>query len=151
MAYIESPDIGVHSPLHQITHGGGSWYFKNREDLPGQSSYLLVPSSFSIEYEDVSASDAGRTEDGTMWKLKIGVVRKLEMEWQNIKGSEMVQRLMNAFDSEYMEVKFYDLKAGGYVTSTFYCGNRSTPLYNGVLGIWSSFKVNLIERRVYNG
>lgn len=138
-------------PITTVSFGNQTYTFTNDRTQAKGNGYVLMPSSYSVEYEDVSAADAGRTEDGTMWKLKIGVVRKISLEWQNI-DSRMLENILNAFNSEYFQVTFYDpRKASGAETSTFYVGNRTMPLYNGALNIWSSLQLNLIERSVYNG
>lgn len=103
------------------------------------------PSSYQWAEEDLSADDAGRTEDGAMDKQMIGRIVKLELVWVNV-SIEDCSTILKAFDSEYLIVKYLDAKEGKFVTSTFYVGNRTTPLYNSTLGVWSKISFNIIAR-----
>lgn len=106
---------------------------------------IKCPSSYLYKLEDVSASDAGRTEDAKMHKKRVGQVVGLELSWSNITTSE-VSALLKAFNPEYIMVCYLDAKEGGYVTSEFYVGNRSAPLYNSKLGLWSELSFDIIKR-----
>lgn len=103
------------------------------------------PSKYVYLLEDISASDAGRTEDTVMQKKRIGQVVALELAWNNI-PTETVSQLLNAFQPEYLEVCYLDALRGEYVTSIFYVGNRNAPMYNATKGLWSNLSFKLIER-----
>ncbi len=106
---------------------------------------VYCPSSYQYKLEDVSASDAGRTEDTVMHKKKIGQTVGIELSWQNIPTS-VCSAILKAFNPEYITVCYLDAKAGDYVTSQFYVGNRSAPLYSAKTGLWSNVSFNIIER-----
>ena len=106
---------------------------------------VKCPSSYLWKLEDVSASDAGRTEDTKMDKMRIGQIVGIELSWQNLTTNE-VSKILKAFNPEYITVTYLDAMAGKYVTSEFYVGNRSAPMYNSRKGIWSNVSLNLIER-----
>lgn len=106
---------------------------------------IKCPSSYLWKLEDVSASDAGRTEDTVMHKKRIGQLVGIELSWQNIPTSE-VSEILKAFNPEYITVCYLDAMQGKYVTSEFYVGNRSAPLYNTSKGLWSNVSFNLVER-----
>lgn len=106
---------------------------------------IRCPSSYKYKLEDVSAADAGRTEDTVMDKMRVGQLVGLELEWQNI-TIEDSSDLLQKFQPEYLTVEFLDLLSGTYKTSEFYVGNRAAPMYNTRLGIVSSLGFNLIER-----
>lgn len=103
------------------------------------------PSSYTYKLEDISASDAGRTEDTVMHKKRIGQVVGLELAWQNVSDG-VVSQVLQAFNPEYISVNYYDAKAGEFRTSEFYVGNRSAPMYNKTLGLWQNLSFNLIKR-----
>lgn len=103
------------------------------------------PSSYEYKLSDVSSADAGRTEDGKMHKEKIAQKVHLELAWQNI-TTDAASVILNAFDPEYIRVRYLDPKANGYQTKTFYVGDRSVPSYNVRLGIWSNVSFNIIEQ-----
>ena len=106
---------------------------------------VRCPSSYVYKLEDVSASDAGRTEDTMMHKKRVGQVTGIELSWNNITTAE-VATILRAFDPEYITVEFLDAKLGGYRKTVFYVGNRSAPMYNATLGLWSNVSFNIIER-----
>ena len=103
------------------------------------------PSSYEYKLSDVSAADAGRTEDGLMHKMRIAQKVHLELKWQNIKTSD-VSTILTAFNPEYISVNYLDAMSGSYQTKTFYVGDRSVPSYNTALGIWSNVAFNIIEQ-----
>lgn len=103
------------------------------------------PSSCLWKLEDISAADAGRTEDTVMHKKRIGQLVGLELSWQNI-DTATASEILKAFNPEYISVRYLDPMQGDYVTSTFYVGNRSAPMYNATLGLWSDVSFNIIER-----
>ena len=106
---------------------------------------VKCPSSYLYKLEDISASDAGRTEDTMMHKKRIGQLVGLELSWQNI-TTEEVSAILKAFDPEYIMVCYLDAKEGKYITSEFYVGNRSAPMYNATKGLWSNLSFNIVER-----
>lgn len=106
---------------------------------------VRCPSSFQWKLQDVSDSDAGRTEDTMMHKNRIGQCVKLELAWQNISTAD-ASVILNKFNPEYITVCYLDPMIGDYVTKEFYVGDRSTPMYNCRLGIWSNVAFNIIER-----
>lgn len=103
------------------------------------------PSSYTYKLEDVSTPDAGRTEDLMMHKKRVGQVIGIELSWQNITTAQ-VSEILKAFNPEYISVCYLDAKEATYITSSFYVGNRSAPLYNSRRGLWSGVSFNLIRR-----
>lgn len=106
---------------------------------------VKCPSSYLYKLEDVSASDAGRTEDTVMHKKRIGQVVGLELSWWNITTAD-ASAILNAFNPEYITVAYLDLMQGAYATAVFYVGNRSAPMYNAEKGLWQNVSFNLIKR-----
>lgn len=103
------------------------------------------PSNYKQILSDVSKADSGRTEDGKMWKEKIGQLVKIELEWSYLNTAQ-VSLILSAFDPEYFNVEFLDAKSGTFKTSEFYVGDRTAPLYNSRLDIWEGLTFNIIER-----
>lgn len=106
---------------------------------------IPCPSSYTYKLSDISAPDAGRTEDTTMDKMRIGQCVHLELQWLGLTTAE-VSQVLTAFNPEYISVNFLDALSGSYKTSTFYVGDRSAPLYNAALGRWTNVSFNIIER-----
>ncbi len=106
---------------------------------------IPCPSSLTYQLEDVSASDAGRTEDAIMHKKRIRQVTGLQLSW-NFVSTTVVSQVLNAFQPEYLSITYLDPLANGFVTKTFYVGNRSAPMYNASMGLWENISFNVIER-----
>lgn len=106
---------------------------------------IKCPSSYTWKLEDVSAADSGRTEDTVMQKNRIGQIVGIELAWHNISTAD-VSEILRAFNPEYITVCYLDAMDGKYVSSEFYVGNRSAPMYSAVKGLWSNLSFNLIER-----
>lgn len=102
------------------------------------------PSKYEWSVNDVSDSDAGRTEDGKMHKMRIARKRKLELEWRN-RDISVIHDVLTAFAPEYVTVKCLDPLAGGWATKTFYSGDQKAAAYNTALGIWT-LSFNVIEQ-----
>lgn len=106
---------------------------------------VKVPSSYVYDLQDISAADAGRTEDTVMDKMRIGQAVKLELSWKALSNAE-VSAILQAFNPEYITVEYLDAMEGGYRTSVFYVGDRTTPAYNTHLNLWENVSFNIIER-----
>ena len=106
---------------------------------------VKCPSSYNYTLEDLTASDAGRTEDLLMHKKRIGQSVQIDLSWQNLTTKE-VSELLQIFNPQYLNVCYFDAMSGLYKTSVFYVSNRSVPMYSKVRDIWSNLSFNLTER-----
>ena len=131
-------DLKAHGPVWTVTPASGGATKTFPTDLP-------IPSVYSYELDDVSEPDAGRVENGYMYKKRIGQVYAVELEWWGITSAQ-VSAIMKAFDAEYLNVKLWDAKAGTWATTEMYVGNRTAPMYSATLNIWSNLKFKLIKR-----
>ena len=85
-----------------------------------------------------------RTEDTVMHKKKLRDVVAVELGWQNV-STQVASGVLNAFDHEYLNIEYLDPQVGGYTTKKFYVGNRTAPMYNEKLGIWSNISFKIVE------
>ena len=131
-------DLKAHGPVWTVTPASGGTTKTFPTDLP-------IPSVYSYELDDVSEPDAGRVENGYMYKKRIGQVFAVELEWWGL-NSAQVSALMKAFDAEYLNVKVWDAKAGTWVTTEMYVGNRTAPMYSATLNIWKIGRASCRER-----
>lgn len=100
---------------------------------------------YQWDLEDISKSDAGRTEDTVMDKGRIGQVVALSLKWSGLTTAE-ISAILKAFNPEYITVCYLDPMAGEYVTAEFYVGNRSATLYNSAMDIWEGVSFKIIKR-----
>ncbi len=105
---------------------------------------IPVPSKYDWKLSDVSAADAGRTEDALMHKMRIAQKVHIELEWNNVSDAD-AGTILAAFQPEYIRVQYYDYKALSFVYKTFYVGDRSVSSYNRRMGL-STISFNIIER-----
>ncbi|MBS5016345.1 MAG: DUF6711 family protein [Acutalibacteraceae bacterium] len=106
---------------------------------------VKCPSQYKWEQIDVSASDAGRTEDGLMHKKKIRTVDGITLEWAYPTTIEL-KAILAAFSAEYISITYLSPTAGDFVTKTFYVGDRSSPMYNSTLNRWENVSFKIVER-----
>lgn len=107
---------------------------------------VLCPSSFTFNLSDVSAADAGRTEDTNMDKMRIGQAVHLNLQWNALTWAE-ASSVLRAFNPEYIIVTYLDALDGDYRTSEFYVGDRAAPMYNAAVGLWENVSFNIVERK----
>lgn len=108
-------------------------------------STVKCPSYFKWKLEDLSAADAGRTEDYQMDKARVGQIVGLDLKWKNITTYD-ASGILKAFNPEYITVCYLDPKEGLFRTTEFYVGDRAAPLYNCETGLWSELSFSIIER-----
>lgn len=106
---------------------------------------VIPPTTYLWKLEDVSESDAGRTEDVKMHKKRIGQVVGLELSWEYVSIADAAD-ILQQFNPEYINVCYLDAMAGKFVTKEFYVGNRNAPMFNATEGLWESISFNIIER-----
>ena len=110
---------------------------------------IKTPSSFQWGLQDNSASDAGRMQDEyeTMFKNRTSQKRKLSLSW-NGPTREEASEILQAFNPEYVFVKYPDAMSGVDEMREFYVGDRTAPMHIWTLGNkrYSQVSFNLIER-----
>lgn len=132
------------NPIRSVTpvDGSGNATGPTVTDVP-------CPSSYQWDLEDVSASDAGRTQDGVMQKKQIGQVVAITLGWRNVDNAT-VSKVLQTFNHQYMKINYYDAMEGSYKDLIFYVGNRSAPMYSHILGLWGSLGFKIIDRKGEN-
>ena len=106
------------------------------------------PFSYSLSIQDVSAPSAGRTEDALMWKETVAKKRKLQLSWKT-KSTEDTRKIIKAFsDSEYINVRYFDMLDNAYEWRTFYVGDREADVKIWWTGrhLINTISFDLIER-----
>lgn len=106
------------------------------------------PSKFRWKKSDVSASDAGRTEDTVMHKNRIGRARTLSLGWTSLTKEE-IHEVLTAFDPEYVFVTYWDPLDGREVTREFYTGDMDAEVSWWAKGHerYSTLNFDIIERK----
>lgn len=106
---------------------------------------IKTPSQFDIKVNDVSASDAGRTQDAIMHKNRVARKFTISLSWNNPTPAE-AQEIYDAFSPEYVTVTFPF--GSGTLTKTFYSGDQSYPMKQWFVGgkRYGQVSFDIIER-----
>ena len=108
---------------------------------------IKTPSVFDWSINDVSNSDAGRTQNGLMHKNRVTRKRKIVLKWSNPTRAE-AKEILEAFAPEYFDVTYPDPLTGTTVTKKFYSGDQSSPVkvWSVNQKVYSEVSFDIIER-----
>ena len=108
---------------------------------------LPQPYIYQWSIQDVSAPDAGRTLDATMHKLMVAQKRKLVLGWRG-KDTGTTSLILQAFNPEYFEVRYFDMLDNQYEYRTFYAGDKTVPVKLWWVGrhLIETISFDIIER-----
>ena len=108
---------------------------------------VKAPDSFVPTVSDISASDAGNSEDGTMWKKRLGQKLQFAITYTNITRTDAAS-VLQAFAPEYIYCEILDPAYGDIKNIEFYVGDRTFGTFNAVTDRWESLTFNIIQRRI---
>lgn len=119
----------------------------NKTMIRVNGKQIKTPSVFHPSIQDVSAADAGRTQDALMHKNRITRKRKIQLAW-NMCTPEDAHEILDAFKDEYFRVTYYDPWDGDTVTKTFYSGDQDTPVKTWTVNnkLYEQVSFDIIER-----
>jgi len=106
------------------------------------------PSKFTVTILDLDDGDTTvRTADGTLNRDRITVKRQIDMEWGVLNQSQ-ISGVLQAMSGVFFDMTYPDPQTGGYLTKTFYVGNRPAPFTSMKGGevLWNGLKLTLTER-----
>lgn len=114
------------------------------------SNISLDPSSLEWGLQDISASDAGRVQDSgnTMYKMRLSQKRKLNITWTMPTRAQAAE-ILQAFNPEYIFVRYFDPMENALNIREFYVGDRSAPFkWVDIMGgtRLTTLSFNIIER-----
>lgn len=104
---------------------------------------------FSISVQDVDSASTGRGADGNMIRDRVAIKRKINLKFPPLTTSEM-SNILSAVSGVSFSVEYPDPVSGTTGSGTFYCGDRTAPVYKvndtktGV-ELWENVSFNLIE------
>ncbi len=105
------------------------------------------PSKLQWGLQDVSIGDSGRDDTGYMYKGRVTQKRKLELEWSAVSPS-VASTILNAFNPEYINVRYFDPLANTWRLMTCYVGDRTAPVKIWTVNnkVYETIKLDVIER-----
>jgi len=109
--------------------------------------WISNPSKMTINYQDVSSEDSGRTLDAQMHKNKIAEKVMINLSWSGT-DKAVTKEVLQSFRPEYFMVEYDDPIEGIRVTKEFYCGDKSAPVLRVINGssIFETVSFDIIER-----
>ena len=75
----------------------------------------------------------------------LGSCVHIGLEWSYVTPAQAIE-IMTAFAPEYFTVEFLDVRTGKYVSSTFYCGDKTATMSQTSVGVRYVISFNIIER-----
>jgi flagellar basal body rod protein FlgG len=109
---------------------------------------VKTPKKMKWVISDLDA-DSTRNAQGLLIRQRIGVKRKIEIEWGPLSDTE-VATILNAVSGVFFSVNAPDAQTGGQRSGTFYVGDRTAPVYsfNEKLKAlkWEGLSMNIIEQ-----
>lgn len=120
---------------------------RNNNMIRVNGKKILTPSVFRPSLQDISAADAGRTQDTLMHKNRKGKKRKIQLAWNGVTPEEAHQ-ILKAFEDEYFRVTYHDPWEGMEITKTFYSGDQSAPVKTWTVNnkLYEQVSFDIIER-----
>lgn len=110
---------------------------------------IKAPNTFIWGLQDNSAADSGRVQDSndTMHKNRTSQKRKIQLSWIG-PSREETSTILQAFNPEYVFVRYPDSMSGVEEIREFYVGDRSSPVKIWTINNkrYESVSFNLIER-----
>ncbi|MGL4656777.1 MAG: DUF6711 family protein [Sarcina sp.] len=106
---------------------------------------VVAPSVFQVDISDLDGDGANRNANGEMIRDRVAVKRKITLEWGALEDFQ-ISGLLSIVSDVFFQVTYPDPMDGGMVTKTFYVGDRSAPLYNFKMNLWSGLKMNFVEK-----
>lgn len=115
----------------------------------GSLTEVRAPDSMGWGLQDISSADSGRLSDGanTMMKNRTTQKRKISLAWNDPDGPTAAA-ILQAFNPEYVWVRYLDAMSNTYEVREFYVGDRSAMLRQITLGgvTYSTLSFDIIER-----
>ncbi|MEG1331304.1 MAG: hypothetical protein RSB90_09305 [Eubacterium sp.] len=109
---------------------------------------LPFPSSFSVEVNEISSEDSGRSLDGTMEKKIVAKKKKANATWAAVNDT-VARTILGSIKSQtYGNLKFPDPETGSDTTCNMYTGDVSAECLHITIAdvaLWT-LKLDFIEK-----
>ena len=74
----------------------------------------------SYEYAQLDGEEAGRSDDGTMYRDVIGLTNKVYYDFKDYRGKEDISKILKLLEKTSGELYYYDLKEMDFITKHMY-------------------------------
>ncbi len=81
---------------------------------------LFSADKISYEYSQLDGEDAGRSDDGTMYRDVIGLTNKVSYDFNDFRSEDEISDILKLLEKTSCSLYYYDLKEKGWITKNMY-------------------------------
>lgn len=81
---------------------------------------LFTANSISYEYAQLDGENAGRSDDGTMYRDVIGLTNKVSYDFIDFRDEDELSSILQLLEKSSCSLYYYDLKEKGWITKDMY-------------------------------
>ncbi len=81
---------------------------------------LYTANSISYEYSQLDGENAGRSDDGTMYRDVIGLTNKVSYDFIDFRSEDELSNILKLLEKTSCSLYYYDLKEKNWVTKNMY-------------------------------
>ena len=74
----------------------------------------------SYEYSQLDGENAGRSDDGTMYRDVIGLTNKVSYDFNDFRSEDEISNILNLLEKTRCSLYYYDLKEKDWITKNMY-------------------------------
>lgn len=110
---------------------------------------VKMPKEISVSIQTLDSGSSGRNANGDMVRDILAKKTKIDAKWGPLNTSE-VSLILRLIDSSFFTIRYFDPQEAGLITKTFYCGDRTAPVYSWnekyLEMMWQGLSVPFIEK-----
>lgn len=81
---------------------------------------IFVADDISYEYQQQDGEQAGRSDDGTMYRDVIGLLNKVCYDFKDFRGEDEISKILKLLEKTSCSLYYYDLKEKDWLTKNMY-------------------------------
>ena len=81
---------------------------------------LFSADAISYEYAQLDGENAGRSDDGTMYRDVIGLTNKVSYDFNDFMDEDELSNILKLLEKTNCSLYYYDLKEKGWITKNMY-------------------------------
>lgn len=81
---------------------------------------LFSADAISYEYAQLDGENAGRSDDGTMYRDVIGLTNKVSYDFNDFRDEDELSNILKLLEKTSCSLYYYDLKEKDWITKNMY-------------------------------
>ena len=81
---------------------------------------LFSADAIGYEYQQLDGDNAGRSDDGTMYRDVIGLTNKVSYDFSDFRDEQEISNILKLLEKTECSLKYYDLKEMNFITKRMY-------------------------------